>query len=254
LPLDEKRLGSSPKFIDYDNDGASDLAELAFSNWIIEGCGETYGGAARLPNLLHPDTDKDGFSDANDVYPLYPVQPVVQFCEADSDSAILNYPLCRLSDNRIHAQVYAHWNNSCLTFLFKTDRLAPIKLMLDANADGWFLGRDNYRLYLKPQSNGVVDSKVEMVNCAVPQRWPFHDEELAKTIQLKTKMVWLDDYYLVEVHLPQNSYTGLMLQEKEKIGINVGFNVLMDVEGHERYVTVFEPNRFFEVVLQKGDQ
>jgi len=254
LPLDEKRLGSSAQFADYDNDGETDLAELNFSNWICEGCGETYGGAARFPNLLNPDTDKDGFSDSDDDYPLYPFEPAIQFCETASDSAILNYPFCRLVDNRIHAQVFACWNNSCLCFIFKTDRLAPIKLMIDANADGWFLGRDNYRLYLTPQKNGILDSKVEMVNSAVPRRWPFHDDDLAKTIRLTTKLVLAKDYYLTEVCFPKNEYTGLMLQEKEKIGINVGFNVLMDVEGHERYVTVFEPNRFFEVVLQKSSR
>ena len=253
LPMDEKRLHSSPQLSDTDGDDISDLDEVRLSNWITEGCGETYGGSALLPNLINPDADEDGLPEGIDPYPFYAFEPKINYGRIDTTSVMIESPIfARLFDNRIHATVYAQWDTANLSFAFKMDRLAPVKLMIDADANGWFIGRDNYLIYLKPKDANTLETELVMVNCSDPKRWPFHDLELAKKVTVNSEMKEIDDEYLVFVELPKNEYTGIKLEAGEKIGINIGFSVIMDNEGHERYLTIFEPNRFFEVELAES--
>jgi len=220
---------------------------------VIEGCGESYGGKALLPNLMNFDTDDDGIADSDDPYPLYPFAPVIHRGSwIDPDSVHHFYserPLARLFDHRIHATVYARWDSLNLNFVFKMDRLAPVKLMIDANADGWFLGRDNYLFYLKPKDETQLETELVIVNCAEPKRWPFHDKKLARKIKIQSNIRWLEDNYVITLSIPKNDYTGLKLEAGERLGVNIGFSVIMDAAGHERYLTIFEPNRFFDVEL-----
>ncbi len=249
LPMDEIRLNSSPRAKDSDSDGVSDLNEILVSNWIIEGCGETYGGTAMFPNLINNDTDHDGVADSIDPYPLYPFNPIIKFKQTSS-AETLNRPIfAQLLDNRIHATIYAGFDTLNLSFAIKMDRLTPVKLMIDADANGWFLGRDNYLIYLKPKNDLTLEIELVIINCSDPKQWPFHDKELAKKITLATEMKKLDDEYLLTVSIPKDDFTGLKLAPGEKIGVNIGFLVIMDAEGHERYITIFEPNRFFDVEL-----
>ncbi|NOZ60883.1 MAG: hypothetical protein GXO74_04305 [Calditrichaeota bacterium] len=252
VPVDEKRLGTSPLFRDYDHDGVADGDEIKFSNWIVEGCGETYGGAAVFPDLLSPDTDRDGIGDADDPYPLYPFPPRIFYVDStfSADNLAAKFLFARLTDKRIHAEVFAAWDSSAVTFFFKTDRLAPVKLMLDSDADGWFLGRDNLRFYLTPENDSTLTAKIEVVNCSRPDRWPFHDTELAKKVKFEHEIQLLDNSYLIFLKIYKNEFLGLALKKGEEIGVNIGFKVMMDEKGHQRYVTIFEPNRFFDVELK----
>ncbi len=259
LPLNEKRLQSSPRFADSDGDGASDLEEVISTNWIVEGCGENYGGSALFPNLLNPDTDGDGILDNDDPYPLYPFEPKIHFSHfdlIDDSTGELRSELsfARLMDNRIHSNVFARWDSTNLYFAFEIDRIAPIKLMIDADANGWFIGRDNYLITLEPKKDLTLKSTVQINNCSDPQKWPFHDEQLASTVELKTTLEKQSENYLIRLTIPKNNNLGLNLQLAEKIGINIAYSVLMDSYGHNKYITIFEPNRFFVVDLVKRQE
>ncbi|MFZ5515922.1 MAG: NHL repeat-containing protein [Candidatus Zhuqueibacterota bacterium] len=254
LPLDEKRLQSSSRFADSDGDGVDDLGEVVSTNWIVEGCGENYGGAALFPNLLNPDTDGDGKLDNEDSYPLYPFEPKIYFSDPDArpenagDMAGVNF-FARLVDNRIHANVYARWDTSRLSFMFETDRLAPIKLMVDADANGWFIGRDNFLVQLRPASDLTLKTTLQINNCSDPKKWPFHDDSLARTVDLTATVTKVKENYLIRVTIPRNRNLGLNLEQGERIGVNIGYSVFMDAQGHQKYITIFEPNRFFDVDL-----
>ena len=72
--LDEVRLGSDSTKTDTDSDGVSDFQELSFSNWLVEGWGETYCGEMIFPNLYDVDTDHDNLRDNVDPYPCYRIE------------------------------------------------------------------------------------------------------------------------------------------------------------------------------------
>ncbi|MFQ6092829.1 MAG: hypothetical protein ACE5OR_09130 [bacterium] len=254
LPMDEKRLASSPKNTDTDGDGLSDLEELNLSNWIINGWGETYGGQQYFPRLTERDSDGDGLDDPEDPYPQYAMTPEIHYATPRVDGTIQDdeYPLfINFQDPRVRAKVYASWNEEYLSLAYELERKVPLKIMVDANGDGWFFGRNNYRLYLEPADTGGYGLKVEIVNSAEPRRWPFDDRSIIASEDILLKTDRKESIFVAEVGIPKNGYTGLDLVEGEVVGFDLGFKVAMDERDHERYVTPFEPNRFFDVRLVK---
>ncbi|MBI4546957.1 MAG: NHL repeat-containing protein [Ignavibacteriae bacterium] len=254
LPLDELRLNSDSTETDTDGDGISDFNELTFSNWLIEGWGETYGGSAIVPNLNNADTDDDKLTDDKDLYPCYPTQPQIKYGTPTMDGTIASgewHRLGHLSDARIKATIYTAWNDSTLNLAFEMDRSVPVKIMIDADADGWFTGRDNYLINLAPEHDSLVESRIQIFNASDPNKWPFMDQTLAERIHTTSAMKSKGERYLLEIAIPRNESLGLSLVHNEPLGILIGFLCPFDQDGSKRYVNLFEPNRFFYVSLQK---
>ncbi len=242
LPLDEARLGSDPTKLDTDGDGISDLDETQQSNWLIEGWGETMAGTPLFPNLNNKDTDGDNLPDNLDPYPCINIKPEIH--EGEQKQFAL------MQDEKIHATILASWDSSSLKFTFETDKSVPIKLMLDANTDGWFIGRDNFLINLTPKNEETVESKLQIFNATDPSQWPFMDAELAKSYSIKTSYRKSGETYVCTVELPRNENLGLDYSSNKNIGILIGFFCPFDEDGNKRYVTIFEPNRFFDVMLK----
>ncbi len=254
LPLDEVRLGSDSNRVDSDGDGVSDFDELFFSNWITEGWGETYGAPAIMPNLHDPDTDHDGLDDAHDPAVCFPEKPEILSGSprtGSSESGKGWHRFASLRDPRISAEVSCAWERDSLHFAFSMDRPAPVKLMIDGNDDGWFLGRENCLVTLTPKGDSAVAGRVQVFNATDPHQWPFMDDALADSIRIHASIRKTDDNVLVEVSIPRSDYLGLTFQEHRRLGILIGFLCPFDEDGNKRYVDIFEPNRFIEVELRR---
>jgi len=247
LPLDEVRLKSNPLSIDSDEDGISDFDELKYSNWITEGWGETYGGKAFFPKLNNKDTDGDGINDKEDEYPCYSLRPEIRYSKNDSQ---LNH-LIDFVDERISAAVFSGWNVDSLYFTFEMSKLAPIKIMLDGNANGWFLGRENYLIILTQKNDSIVNAKVQIFDGTDPYQWPHFDQTLTEINVPNTRLLKKEKLYRVTIAIPKSKSTGLCFQEDKKISISFGFKCQIDKNGNERYVNIFEPNRLVDFILKK---
>ncbi|MCI0514742.1 hypothetical protein L0128_16120 [candidate division KSB1 bacterium] len=252
LPLDEKRLGSNPQKIDTDGDGLTDLQELAAANWVTAGWGEDYRPPQHFPNLNTVDTDRDGLTDKADPYPLYPEKPEIH-ADAPTLDGVLQAqewsPFATLHTPKLQAEVFANWDSLYLYFAFRLNQPVPIKLMLDADADGWFSSQDNYLLKLIPQSDGRASVKVDFFNAGVPNQWPFMDRELAAKVNAEVVAQTSVDRYVLEFRVPRDPALGLDLKSGEEIGLLLGFLMSVDEHGHQRYLTLWEPHRFFDVRL-----
>lgn len=247
LPLDEDRLGSDSLKVDTDDDGINDFNELFFSNWLVEGWGETYGGNAIFPNLNHLDADSDGISDKEDLYPCFPYSPNIFFT---NNGTLLNQ-FAILEDDKIKATVYSGWNNDSLYFTFQMNKLVPIKLMIDGDADGWFLGRENYLINISVENDSTITGKVQIFNATDPHEWPHMDQILGEQIGLTSKLLVKENVYQVTLAIPRNNSTGLNLIENKNIALSLGFQCQFDQDGTKRYINIFEPNRFIDVQLKK---
>ncbi|MBN1349437.1 hypothetical protein JXJ21_08510 [candidate division KSB1 bacterium] len=251
LPMDEKRLKSDPRKKDTDGDGVSDFDELVFSNWVEEGVEETM--ATRLfANLNSRDTDGDGISDKADRYPLFAANPDIIWGTPQIDGELAPSewtPVAALKHAKIQAEVFVNWDSTNLCLALKMNQIVPVKLMLDADSDGWFNGRDNYWFKFSPKEDGTLETEFKMQNCSDPERWPFMDKTLTEKTDYSVRHAVSEDGMVIEIAIPRNEYTGLALNEGEEIGLLVGFLVDFDADGHKRYLGMWEPNRFFDVTL-----
>ncbi len=246
LPLDEVRLGSDSTMKDTDGDGISDFDELRFSNWIAEGWGETFGAPGLTPNLHSTDSDHDGIADNTDPYPCSAVVPEIH--RRSSDHRL--FKLAEMNDPRIRATISAAWDSDSLYFDIETDRVAPVKLMIDAEADGWFSGSENVLANLSPsESTWTITQRVQLFNGSDPMKWPFMDETLARELKCRSSVRRESGRIHLECAFARNERVGLEFREGASLGLSIGFLVPMDRDGNKRFITLFEPNRLLSVSL-----
>ncbi|MFC1724808.1 hypothetical protein ACFL4T_04210 [candidate division KSB1 bacterium] len=249
VPLDEKRLSSSPIRKDTDNDGIGDLDEVLFSNWIKEGVADTYPGD--IPDLNNKDTDNDNIPDGSDPYPLYPVNPEIRSKTINFDGEIETGEWKEFADIKMDdfiAKAFVNWDNDFLYFGFKMDNRVSFKIQIDADDNGWFLGKDNILVKYKPTANNMWLSDIHILNCSVYKKWPFNDEELGSTLNPEIKELTIGNNVNLEIRIPKNVNLGLNLVDGEKIGLNIGFGV----DSRVRFINIFEPNTFFGAVLKRS--
>lgn len=231
LPMDEKRLGSNPRRADSDDDGVSDFAELQYAHWIVEGWGETHAPLLS-PSLNKPDSDGDGVNDANDAAPLYP-WPVRITQQPQQIGALAE----------LHVKYFAWWETDSLHLAFATERPLDIKILLDAQADGWFVGRDNIELKFDA---ATLNSSLRFFDAGKVTEWPQMRNELAQ--QIKYRATWRQSR--LELAIAQSSRLGLEFRAGQTMAFNFAFRASASNSTQSRYQTPHEPNRLVKFVLQ----
>jgi len=254
LPADEKRLGSNPEAVDTDKDGLSDFEEITISNWIVEGVEETYGGKRLFPDLNNPDTDGDGLEDGVDSCPFYVIDTFIAFGTPVIDGKIEKNEWTHFADftgEHANAKIFFNWDDKNLYAAIETDGKPLCKIQLDFNANGWFIGRDNYVIKCIERENGDFHYSVDIFNASDLEKWPFIDKELSR--DKKINFAYSEDNfrYYTEFAIPKDNTTGINLIPGEKIGLNIGFQTLRGKKENKRYFTIFEPNRLVDVTLVK---
>ncbi|MCB9883347.1 MAG: hypothetical protein H6834_16285 [Planctomycetes bacterium] len=247
-PLDEKRFGSSNERADTDQDGVSDLDEARFQieSW-PGGVDETASNFAKHPNPNAADTDGDGTNDAEDRYPLFAVPdslpkaaPTIDGIVDDDDGTIA---ILELDDADARATVRGAWNEQGILLQIRTERGTRVKVQLDGHDDGWFVGRENYRLILDDRG-ATPDFDLYVFNASVANRWPFDDRALVtiKDVPLahtedETGITW-------EFGLPASRATGFQPKAGDAPAFNFAFETERTITHGRRFIAAFEPHRF----------
>jgi hypothetical protein len=248
LPLDEKRLGSDPRLPDTDGDGLPDLDEVLRSNWIIEGWGETAGKQVFLPDLTTRDTDNDGIPDGVDPVPCADISPNIHRSDS-KEAADHDHVLGLIRNGSNDATLRAFWTPQELSFRITLRKPVPLKLMIDGNDDGWFLGRDNILLTLTPKEDTAINQKVQLFNATDPDQWPVMDTRLADSLRVMSGIERSGDSILITVKIGRSVTCGIDLTDNEQLGLLFGVQSVPSLPG-SRFTTLFEPNRFFTVHLK----
>jgi hypothetical protein len=149
FPMDELRFGSDPASADTDGDGLDDLAEFM-------------AGIYRGSDPTQADTDGDAVPDGDDPLPLYAFSPQIPYREVVVDGAIepgwppRSADLFWTTDSTFACSTYLAWHDSgfVIGLLLRTPTATVIEL--DAADDGWWHGRDNYRLVYRPDDDSLT--------------------------------------------------------------------------------------------------
>lgn len=237
LPMDEKRLGSNPRHVDSDHDGVSDFAELQRANWIVEGWGESYAAPARFPSPIRADSDGDGVNDANDAAPLYPWP--TQIRKQPQIIGALLLP-------EVKIKYSAWWETDSLHLAFESESPVDFKMLLDAQADGWFVGRDNIEWRFDAANKNW---QLRFFDAGKVLEWPQMRSELAQQIEYRAS-VRQDRQTHLELAIAGNPRLGLEFHAGQTLAFNFAFRSAVANSKPALYQTSHEPNRLIKFVLQ----
>ncbi len=185
VPLDERTFGSSPARADSDADNLPDLAEAMARTWVDHGHGVSWlladkpvGAKPRLP-----DSDSDGLPDGSDPQPFLPAADAIPFA-APADSA----PILEAKTDLLRTRLLASYDRDALTIIIDADRRPDsLRLLLDLDDDGFYVGTDNLELLAYPGRSvapndiwkraGSDAAVVALFNAHHPSGQPAHDAD-----------------------------------------------------------------------------
>lgn len=129
------------------------------------------------------------------------------------------------------AVTYADWDSKNLYMAAKSNKPFDFMSVLDANADGWFHGDENYEIQALRGADGVLALQVgryESKNTKSPVAEPVSD---AQASMLEMKGGKDGDWYTVEIRMPALAIRDFRLRDKQKIGLNIMLRTVADEAG-----------------------
>ncbi len=251
LPLTEELFGSSPALVDSDGDGLTDLQEAM-------------AGMFRGADPLHGNSDADGWPDAEDETPLYPLDGGIVRKLQDLNGEPGGWTL--LTDHLAHEQgdfeaaVYANWHQDFVYLMITTNQSAEVMIEMDALNDGFWHGRDNYQIHLRPLSDPLAWAAVQ--DCSARQtdlerRCRFDDEgkyafaRLIDPAQIGREYGLQDGKHVFQLAIPSSTETGLSPRFGREIGLAFSYENIDHVWGHRAWT--FEENDLVSLPLITSD-
>ncbi len=263
VPMDEARFGSDSTLVDSDGDGLNDLAEFM-------------AGFYRGSDPTKADTDEDAIRDNDDPFPLHLIHYEIPKMTPQSDedwmtwspvSFHLDYSSAKfLMEKSLNAKIYTTWDNNYLYFGCEIDAPAKLHLDLDLLNNGWWHGKDNYRLVVDPYSKRfeviqVMDASNEArkyrdsLGKGAFEMWdddPRYNSKFGKillesSVDLRTEIS--EDKYRIKIKIPNNAQVPFKLDKDKKIGMRIYFTS-PELEISNSWATVYEQYGFFDIILK----
>jgi len=251
---------------DTDGDGLSDFSEFMASNGLSIGHGERLYPALQLCNPQLRDSDSDGLRDGLDPLPMAPLPEFIPRIPAAEDmenyagpasvmwtnspdglnfGCALAYQADVLADDEEeitspgYLELAVSWGDSQLP-----EQELELKVMLDLDNDGWFAGRDNYRLLI------AADGTVEIArhDASSSTEWPHVVEDAVASEAVSGEASVLDPAYQhgLRLRLDKADFPELAAKPGERIGVNIGVREA----GWAWYYTLAEPNSLMPLELR----
>lgn len=265
VPLDEKRLGSSPTSQDTDGDGLFDMEEVMASTWVRAthtDVRERVEVDYIRPDLTEADSDGDGSLDGLDKYPIYPYSPIIPKGVATIDGKLdewIGEPQIKFNAEGITIEVWSRWNNASqdpsqesdeTDALFYAVRMtgnwSNLNIVFDFDADGFYVGNDNLHINVaadKKEGPELRNAKMHMCKLG---RWPWFDDrhQYFRPNEIRFASAVNADKQVFEFAIPRLDVLGLHLKRGEEIGLTLEAGLT-----NGGSVSVFEPYDIFDSTL-----
>ncbi len=255
VALDEVRFHSDSLRPDTDGDGLSDYGEMIAG--IYEGT-----------NPNKSDTDGDSIPDNRDPFPLYSVHQNIPYFSPVLNGTIesgwhLLVDRMNFSTRTFTCKIYLNWDTDNLYIAFFMKEYAIPTVFLDGQANGWWYGRDNYRISFNPTNGAIREARV--LDCT-PEAIQYHEslegggpmwdndpqyyKHFGRIIQNSDFQIFCRTStkgYFAEMVIPRNDRSGLTFAQGDSIGLRFLFE---DIESSwDHWATAFENYSFVNVKL-----
>jgi hypothetical protein len=262
VPLDEKRLGSSPMSEDTDSDGLLDLEEVLASTW-AHGMFSDVRRRVEVdyirPDLRKADSDGDGIRDGLDKYPIYPYSTEIAQGTATIDGKLDEWtgePQIKFSAQGVTVEVWSRWNNASNNPSHEPDETdavfyavrmtgdwSNLSAIFDLEANGLFVGNDNLHLdFAHDAKKGAELKNVKLEPGYVAQEVKESDDFTSDDLRLASAIN--GDQQVLEFAIPKRDVIGLSLKPDEEIGLMLHVGL-----PDKREIAVFEPYDIFDSTL-----
>lgn len=262
VPMDENRYGSDSTKADTDDDGLTDLQEFM-------------AGIYRGSNAQNPDSDFDGKKDGQDKYPLNylfsEIHKLIPDFRGELDSQYLVTDKMDFSafhfpgEDSLTAKFYVSWDERYLYISTIIDAPAVLNLDLDLNNDGWWNGRDNYRIVADPFSSRLTEIRLQdaterarklsaRLGRGDKEMWDDEPDYISRFGRLIDERDIIfstrtqETKYMIKIAIPANKYIGFKPEPATKISIRAFFTQIGVDDG--MWATIYEHYSFFECVLK----
>jgi hypothetical protein len=263
VPIDELRFGSDTTKQDTDNDGLNDLQEFMT-------------GIYRGSDPKNSDTDNDGKVDGEDIFPLHNINLYIPKLTPSMDDKWDSWYLISenldfsrknfLLDSHLKTKIYMCWDDNFLYFGCEMDAPLDLHLDIDFLNDGWWHGKDNYRIVADPFTKRFNDIRImdatktarefrKSLGKGFHEMWDDEPKYRAKfgrivdesSIELFTKAY--EDKYFIKIKIPNNNRVPFQLGTNKKLGLRIYFTN-QEIGATKSWATVFEQYEFFQVTLK----
>ena len=123
---------------------------------------------------------------------------------------------------------YADWDSNYLYVAAKSNKPIDLLTLLDADADGWFHGEDNYEFRAVRSGEGALTlnvSRFESKNSKSANATAVTPEEAALVEVRSTKA---DSGYAIEMRVPGSMIRGFKLSDQKKLGLQIAVRDTQD--------------------------
>lgn len=263
VPVDEFRFGSDSLKADSDNDGLNDL-------------GEFMAGIYRSSNPSAKDSDSDGFLDSVDEYPINNILTAIPRITPQFEESWESwYQICSTLDHSsanffmdipLKVKIFINWDEKYLYFGCEMDAPAILHLDIDLLANGWWHGKDNYRLVVDPFTDIFAEIRVmdttpaarqyrELSGEGYSEMWDDDPKYIKKfgqildefSIDLRTKVT--SEKYTIKIKIPNNPKIPFQLKPENKIGLRIYFEA-PEMATPDSWATVYAQYDFLDFILK----
>lgn len=126
-----------------------------------------------------------------------------------------------LSSDSWNVTAYADWDFSNLYIATRSDKPIDVLVALDARADGWFHGDDNFEISAVWGEQGVPTVSASRYDSKSSKTPDPKKLSHAETALLSAKAGSVDGTYCIEIRIPANLVKEMRLRSGAKMGLNV---------------------------------
>lgn len=123
---------------------------------------------------------------------------------------------------------YSDWDSEYLYIAAKSNKPIDMLTLLDADANGWFHGEDNYEFRAIRTGDGAISLNVSRYDSQNAKMAAAAPVTLNEASSVDVRSTGSENNYAIEMRIPASMIRGFRLSEKKKIGLQVAVRETQD--------------------------
>jgi len=148
----------------------------------------------------------------------------------------------------LRADIHLGHDGGGLLFALSFNLAVPeVHIQLDSDADGYYVGRDNLDIRIRPDWKGLRSNlDVSVSDASSPEEWPHPVRGLIPEGGVVVALGKQGRRFVAEVYVKRSKAVGLDIERGEVVGLNI---YVLAERGTDRWLSLFEPYRLVKLTV-----